>query len=390
MNKKLREKISGSRPFQLFLVLCGAILFYMLISNIKPVLSALKFIGGAISPVLSGAVIAYLLFPIVRFFRNRVFGKMKNRKLAHLLSVIITMIIFAGLLILLIYMVIPELAQSVVLLVDNVETYTSDVVKKAEDFLAENSQYMEQLGLSSLDLSRFDWKNIIVKTVQWLGVKSEGLIGAGVSAGKKMMNSFIAVMFTIYILLDVDTVTRSLKRYIKSLLPKDRLPGFSKFCVDSNKIFMQYFGGNLLDSLIVGALCFFFMKIMRLPYAPLITVVVAVTNFIPTFGPIIGLVISSFLIVLVNPLGALWFVIYTALSQSCDAYIIKPILFGDSTGLSPLWVLASIIIGGGLFGMAGMLLGVPVAGIISTVITDRVKSRLVNKGYETAEEQIPE
>ena len=387
VRKNFREKLDNNRPLQLFVVLCGAIAFYMLLNHFTPVLVALRFLGSVLAPLITGAITAYLLYPIVRFLQFKLFGKWKNRKLAHILSVLITVLLFVALIILLICLLVPQLAQSVMLLVENVESYTSGVLARVETFFEENSEYMDSLGLASLDFSGLEWKNIIVKTVQWIGQKSEGLIGAGVSAGKKMLSSIIALMIALYILLDVENVSDSLKRYVRSLMSKQRYEKFSKLCAESNRIFIQYFGGNLMDSLIIGVMCFIFMEIMQLPYALLISVVVAITNFIPTFGPVIGLVICGFLILIVNPLGALWFTIYTAISQALDGNVIKPILFGDSTGLSPLWVLASIVVGGGLFGMVGMLIGVPVAAIISKVLKERTSERLAERGYSEEIEQ---
>ena len=387
MRKDFKEKLSNNRPLQYFLVLCGAIAFYMLLNHFTPVLVTLRFLRNVLAPLITGAITAYLLYPIVRFLQLKPFGKWKNRKLAHILSVVITILLFIVLIILLIYLLVPQLAQSVMLLVENVEIYTSGILDRVEQILEENSEYMESLGLKSIDLSGLEWKNIIVKAVQWIGQKSEGIIGAGVSAGKKMVNMFIALMITLYILLDVENVTGSLKRYVRSLMSKERYEKFAKLCAESNRIFMQYFGGNLVDSLIIGVMCFIFMEILQLPYALLISVVVAITNFIPTFGPVIGLVICGFLILIVDPMGALWFAIYTAISQALDGNVIKPILFGDSTGLSPLWVLASIVVGGGLFGMIGMLLGVPVAAIISKVLKERTSERLAERGYSEEIEQ---
>lgn len=381
MENKFKEKLRDNRPLQLLIVLCAAITFYMLLSHFSLVLVALRFLRDVLSPLITGAIIAYLLYPLVRFLRFKVFRKFKKAKAAHILSVVITVLLFLVFVLLLIYMLVPQLAQSVMLLIDNVETYTSDIINRGEHFLEENSEYMERLGLRSIDLREFEWKNLIVKAVEWLGRKSEGFIGAGVSAGKNMVNTFIALMLAIYILLDVDNVTRSVKNYIRSLMDKQRYAGFSKFCADSDRIFMQYFVGNLMDSLIIGVMCFIFMKVMRLPYALLVTVVVAITNFIPDFGPVIGLIICGFLILLVDPSGALWFTVYTAASQSLDANVIKPIIFGDTTGLSPLLVLASSVIGGGLFGVVGMLIGVPVAAIISKLIRERTRKRLIERGY---------
>ncbi|MEA4814131.1 MAG: AI-2E family transporter [Oscillospiraceae bacterium] len=118
------------------------------------------------------------------------------------------------------------------------------------------------------------------------------------------------------------------------------------------------------------------------PYELLVTLVVSVTNIIPTFGPIVGAVIGGLLILLVKPVGVIWFLIYTVISQTLDGSVIKPILFGDTTGLRPLWVLAAIIVGGSLFGIAGMLMGIPVTAIVSSILEEHISAHLKRRGYD--------
>lgn len=386
--EKLFEKLRNNKYFHLLIVLCLAISFYMVLNNFNIVVVAVRNILRILSPVVLGAVIAYILYPIVLFFENKAFRKMKKAKTAHALSSVLALILFIAVIVLLIYLVVPQLAESLTIMIDNIEGYSSTAMTKAESYIAKLEAKYGEFNIELLDLSKLDWKNIVGKTIKWLGGKGEGLLGAGVNVGRSFANTFIALMFALYMLLDVKGITDSIKRYIRSHMSVENYARFAKLCADSNIIFSKYFGGNLLDSLIIGIACFLFMKITRLPYALLISVVVAITNFIPTFGPIIGLVICGFLILLVNPLGALWFTIYTVVSQAIDGNILKPIIFGDSTGLSPMWVLAAIIVGGGLFGMIGMLLGVPVAAIIGNIMKKRVSERLAEKGYEKAENEM--
>jgi predicted PurR-regulated permease PerM len=143
-----------------------------------------------------------------------------------------------------------------------------------------------------------------------------------------------------------------------------------------NKILIRYIGVDVVDGIVVGVVNFLFMIIMRMPYAALISVIVGITNLAPTFGPIVGAVIGAFILVLVNPWHALWFLIFTIILQTIDGYILKPRLFGESLGVSALMVLISIIIGGRLFGVIGILFAIPFAAIIDFVWKDYVIKKL--------------
>lgn len=389
MKKSLRERIRDSRPLQLLLVACGTVLFYMMLSHFSVVISILSFIKGVLAPVFIGAVIAYLLSPVVRFFENRVFAKNKRRKTAHVLSVVISLLLMLMAVGLLTAMMVPQLVESMRYLVSNFESYVDKLGELINRFSDEtDTQEIAALVYEKLRLDEVNWGKVAGSAAAWIGSHAGGLLGAGASAGRKLVNLALGLMFAVYMLLEQKQITGSLSRYLRSILSPEQYGRLGELASRSNTIFLKYFGGNLLDSLIIGVLCLAFMAISGLPYAALITVVVALTNFIPDFGPIIGAVIGSFLILLVKPVGVVWFLIFTLVSQSCDAGIIKPILFGDSTGLSPMWVLAAIVVGGGLFGIAGMLLGVPAAAIIGSVIRERMEARLAER--EPQPEETPD
>ena len=385
MNKRLSDRLKENKYLRLFIIICGAILFYVLLNHIGVVWNALGFILRILLPVISAAIIAFLLNPIVQFFEKKVFRrlKIKSGRYLHAACVILVVVVLVVLLLLLLYLVISQVAVSATHLLSHLDSYVQRFVNMLNKYLSDTIKVDEinVFGINLLEFESTGLQDFVAKATEWVTGHAEGIIGSAVSVGSNLMYTFITVMLTIYMLLDINHLRISGSRFFRSIMEPDKYVRFADICHRSSGIFLRYFGSNLLDSLIIGALCYLFMIILKLPYALLIAVVVGVANFIPTFGPIVGGVIGAFLILIVNPWGALWFIIYSLVSQFCDANLIKPKLFGDTTGLRPMWVVAAIIVGGGLFGVIGMLLGVPFFAIFAIIFNERVDRRLQRWEY---------
>lgn len=383
MNRGFKERFRHSKYLRIFIIICGAILFYVLVNHIGVVWNAIGFVLGILAPIIVAAIIAFLLNPIVRFFEQKVFRWMKFRsgKYLHGFCVVFVVLILCTLLLLLIYLIISQLAVSVRQLIANFDNYLAAFVKMLNRVLQDRVQEINVLGINLLELDASGIQEFVSNVVEWATNHTEGIIGGAMSIGSNLFNGVIVVMLTVYMLLDVRHLRESGSRFFRAVMAPEKYNRFSDLFSKGSAIFLRYFGSNLLDSLIIGVLCYLFMLIMGLPYALLIAVIVGVFNFVPTFGPIVGAVISAFLILLVNPWGALWFIIYSLISQFFDANLIKPKLFGDTTGLRPMWVLAAIIIGGGLFGVTGMLLGVPMVAIIAIIVNERIEKKLQSREY---------
>lgn len=385
-----KERFWSSKYLRIFIIICGAILFYAMVTHFGVVWNAIGFILGILAPIIVAAIIAFLLNPIVVFFETKVFRKLKikNGKLLHGFCVVFVMLVICVLILLLLALIISQLATSVRQLIENFDSYLQAFVNMLNKLLADKVKEINVLGINLMELDTSGISEVMDEIVQWVTSHTEGIIGGAMSVGSNLMNTLITIMLTIYMLLDVRHLKRGITRFFRAVMEPQRYSRFSVLCSKGGKIFLRYFGSNLLDSLIIGVLCYLFMLIMGLPYALLISVIVGVFNFVPTFGPLVGAIVSGFLILLVNPWGALWFIIYSAVSQFCDANLIKPKLFGDTTGLRPMWVLAAIIIGGGLFGVVGMLLGVPMVAIIAVIVNEQIEKSLQKRGYieEAAEE----
>ena len=382
MNKRFRDRVRESRNLQIFLIACGAILFYVLLTNLGIFWGGVGFILGILAPVISAALIAFLLNPIVQFFEKKVFHKLKIRsgKYLHGACVVLVVLVLVILLLLLIYLVINQVATSAAHLLSHLDDYVQAFVRMLNKYLADKISEFNVFGVNLLEETA-GLSDFVAGIATWVTEHSEGIIGGAMSVGSNLLNTVITVMLTIYMLLDVNHLKKSSVRFFRSIMEPDKYVRFSFVVSRSSKIFLRYFGSNILDSVIIGVLCYLFMIILGLPYSLLIAIVVGVCNFVPTFGPIVGGIIGTFLILIVDPWGALWFVIYSLVSQFCDANLIKPKLFGDTTGLRPMWVLAAIIVGGGLFGVIGMLLGVPFFAIFAIIIDERIDKRLQRWDY---------
>ena len=373
---KIREAFRNNKNFQIFIVACGAILFYVVLNNIGIVRDAFLYVLSILWPVICATILAFIINPIVQFFEQKVFGKLKYRKAVHLFCVIFTVVMIVFLILLLLYLIVNQLSASISNLIANSDQYVESLINLIKKVFGDYASEINIFGVNLMDLQSADLKEFSSTIITWCTEHISGIIGGVTSVGSNVLNTFIMFMLVIYMLLDVEHLSRGVSRYFRSIMEPENYISFANVCTKSSKIFIRYLLCNILDSLIVGVACYLFMIIMGLPYPLLIAVEVGVTNFVPTFGPIVGGVIGGFLILLVNPMGTVWFVIYTLISQFCDGNLLKPKLFGDPTGLRPMWVLASIIICGGLFGVVGMILGVPLFAIISDIVNERVEKRI--------------
>ena len=380
MLKKLFEKLKTHKYPALFCVAAGAITYYMFLQKFDSIRGFFSGVLAALNPFIWGAAIAYLLNPIAKFFERTVFGKMKKQTVAHTLSVLLTLLASLAAIAILGVAIVPQIASSFVMLFNNLEGYFN-ALKKTLNTLAASIPFLDP---EVLDIDRLigSWEQIFMGISDWVVKNISGIIGGAYKLGSSVFNLVIAAIFSVYVLLDKKDLKRLARRISAALLPEEPLRRFGDIVRKSNRIFLVYIGGSLLDSLIVLVANYIFMLIMGMPYSLLISAIVAITNLIPNFGPFIGAVPSALILLLVNPWDALWFIIFTCILQFLDGNVVKPLLFSDSTGLRPVWVLVSIIIGGHIMGIVGMLIGVPVFAIIFFLLDEALAARLPKRGYD--------
>lgn len=379
------EEILEKRWVANLVAVCGGVLLYMLLDNFGIISEKVAAIFRMLSPIIVGLVMAYLIDPIAKFFDQKVFRMLKDESRRWGLSVIFAIFFVMILIILFIISLVPSLIDSFNLLVANLENYAANIdgiIAKINDLgiplnlklnLVDIIEYIED---TTDDLLNYIVKNmnVILKTSQNIGVS--------------LFNGAVGFIFGIYFLLGKKNLLAGGNELRQAAMKEQTFQKHNEFWNRCHEIFIRYIGYNLLDGMIVGVVNGIVMLILQMPYVTLISVVVGVTNLLPTFGPIIGAVIGAFILVLNRPVYALWFLILTIVLQTIDGYVLKPKMFGGSMGIPPVWTLIAIIIGGKLFGVMGIFLAIPVAAVISFLYKERFLPWLKNR-KQTSEQEEP-
>ena len=361
----MKEENKNARSWwKSFLFVGGCILLFLLLQNLRGVLSGIGVFLSAFSTLFIGAVTAYVLNPLALFFSEKVFKKLKKRKLAWSLGVVVTFLILFAAIALLMIALVPQLTENIEALMANVDVYAANLVEKAAAF----GDPVKEAAQSLVDNLSGD--NGVINSLgsSILGDMSDIVSKAG-KIGSKAMNITIGIIFALYFLFAKDSITKAFKK-LHSLIMSPLHVYQSRFLMSKfNDIFSKYIIFQLLDSLIIGTLNFIFMVVTRMPDAMLISVVNAFTNLVPTVGPIVGGAVGALLLLLTKPAAVIPYLIFTVLLQMSDGYLIKPRLFGEALDVPGLIILIFVIVLGRLMGMAGMLLAIPAAGFFVHLYT---------------------
>ena len=357
-----RTKLSEKPWYNGAVIACIGVAFYVLLSNLGTVLSSVRYFLGNFNSIVLGAIFAYLMNPLAKFFEKKVFRKMKRADIRWYLSVMLGVLTALLALLFLAGMLIPQLVQSISLFADNYDNYASTLLKLIEGSPLKTILNVEKLQTLS--------NNALGSIADFVRSNAGRILSAAANSGKGIVSAVISAIVAIYILIDKLGVLCGFWRLMGIIFHEDTVDGFMRFTHRCDTILMRYLGQSLLESVIVGVVNAIFMFVCRMQYVGLISVIVAVTNLIPNFGPIIGGVIGAFVLLLVNPLHALMFIIFCFILQFVDGYILKPKLFSGSLGVSGLLILIAGIVLGNLFGVLGMLLSIPAAAILSFIYQD--------------------
>lgn len=346
---------------------------------------------STLSPFLYGILIAILINPLVNWCRLTLFKKLipiKNKGLNKILSILLSYVVILSAIILIIIYIVPELINSLSLLLDQIPIWVNSLVAWVESLpftQGNNSSYFEALekGISSID-------STMQKTISDLITSlTTTVVLTGVSIIKFAFNLIVAIIVSCYLLIDKDMQTRSLKRIIYAFFKKETSDNIWNLFKTSTNIFSEFFTGKMIDSLIIGLLCFISMMIISFFNVPgfgenvlLVSIIVCVTNMIPYFGPFLGGIPCTLLLLIYSPNSALIFGILILVIQQLDGNVIGPKILGDSTGLRPLWIIFAITVGGWIGGAVGMLLGVPCVAVISGLIEAKVDKKLSEKDID--------
>ncbi|MBO4432915.1 MAG: AI-2E family transporter [Clostridia bacterium] len=388
MNNKGLKKEYLIKGITAFLVIAACVLFAFLVFKIRIIWSFITKIISVLSPVIIGLVIAYLVNPMVRFFDKgilKIIGKKakkpeKAARVADVISVLLAILVFAIVIVGLFWLVIPQLIDSVSDFVKSLPNNMEKVSDWGKNVLKENKRF-QTVFASAIDYGEKWLKTDLAKFAS----NAAANLASGVLSVMNFLKNFgLGLIFAIYLLFNKDRMVNQSKKMLFALLSEKTVSKILSWLSTSHKVFSGFINGKLLDSLIMGVLCFIGTTILGIPYALLVSVIVGVTNLIPVFGPYIGGVPSALLVLIANPMKGLYFIILVIFLQLLDGNFIGPKILGDKTGLSNFWVMFAIVVGGGLFGVIGMLVGVPAFAVIYYAFVVFVNYKLKKKNKSTS------
>jgi predicted PurR-regulated permease PerM len=365
----------------IFIGVISCIVIYWILHETERVKTVVAVIKGVISPFVLGACLAVILNVPMRAFERLVYG-VKSASLRRLIAVLLTFIAVLLVLTLVFLLLIPQLSNTIQSLIPKLYSFISNSETFITEFLEKNPQVMEWI-VNNTDFENLDWAGLAQKAISVLGTSVSNIMnGAFAAIGGitgAIMDAVIAIVFAIYCLFQKETLARQGRKLLYAFLSEKTSDNIIRVFRLTNSTFSNFLSGQCIEVCILGSLFAISMAIFKMPYIPLVSVLVAVTAFIPIVGAWVGCVLGAFFILVANPLQAVWFVVMFLILQQIENNLIYPRVVGTSIGLSGMWVLVAVAVGGELMGVAGMFLMIPIASVIHTLLREVTNKRLDGK-----------
>ena len=347
----------------------GILAAYFILINLKRVSGILSSVSDILRPFIIAAIFAYIVNGPMMFF-ERLFGRLTDKKkprpvLKRVLAIIAAWVASLAVLVLFFVIIVPDVKISITTLINNLPSYFESlkafIVALAEKYQLDIS-YLN--SFMNFQVTADGIMEIIDKYSDALIPQLANIANISVQIGSFIADVIIAIIISVYLLFSKETLIAQLKKVLYALFNRKLADVSVRVARETHRTFSGFINGKLLDSLIIGILCFIGMSILKYEYALLISFIVGVTNVIPFFGPMFGAIPSVLLLLMIDPWHALWFAVFIFALQQLDGNVIGPKILGDSTGLPALWVMFAILVGGALWGVAGMFVGVPLFAVI--------------------------
>lgn len=340
--------------------------------HIKEIWNFLGFILQLIMPFILGIVIAFVLNILINLIETKLLNKAKmSDKSKRTISLLLSLAIVFTFIVVLLLLIIPQLKNTAELFVDNMPMYEENVKELLDKFnidpeiVNQIEEGVQDFGTVAIDFIKNNSDHILEVTI---GVASNVI--------SVVVNTVIALVFAIYLLVQKEKLLSQLNKVLKAYLPLNKVSKIRDIAKLSNRICANFVSGQCLEAIIIGVLCFIGMLILGIPYAATISVLIGVTALIPVYGAFIGTIVGAFLIFMVSPIKALIFVIFIIILQQFEGNLIYPKVVGKSVGLPGIWVFVAVTIGAGLAGIVGMLISVPVVSILYSILATDVNYRI--------------
>lgn len=367
-----------------FLGAVGCIVLYWLLFNTERVRTLFNFLKTLFAPFALGAGLAFILNVPMRAIEVRL-QKIKKIALRRIISILLTFIAVALVLFLVVQLLLPQLVATVETLTTKMPGFATRVWGLINEFLEANPEVMEWVEVNT-DFEQMDWMSYVEKLLSWVSDGVSGIVGSTFSAigtvFTALFNGVIAFVFAMYCLFRKEILARQGRRLLYAFLPE-------KFCDEAVRIFRltastfsNFISGQCLEAVILGAMFAVAMLIFRMPYVPLVSVLVAVTALVPIVGAFVGCALGAFFILVDDPIKAVWFVVMFLIIQQIEGNVVYPKVVGSSVGLPGMWVLVAVAIGGKLMGIAGMFIMIPVISVLYTLLREITNKRLQKRGID--------
>lgn len=345
--------------------------------NYRSLFSLTMRLIGIASPFLLGGVMAFILNVPMRNI-EKLLPMKEDSKLARPLSLCLTLILVIGVLLLVIFVVMPQLVETVFSLQNSIPAFLTRVKEAAESLFAQNPDIAD-----SISKIQIDWKSYVERVIEFLSTGAGTVLSSTVSAAVSIINGVatfvIGLVFAIYILLQKEVLSHQLQKVMEAFLPDKVVKRTLEILSLVSDTFSSFLAGQCLEAVILGSMFFLTLSFFRLPYALLVGVLIAFTALIPMFGAFIGCAIGAFLMLMVKPLDALIFLIIFFVLQQIEGNFIYPHVVGNSVGLPSVWVLVAVTIGGSAMGVVGMLIFIPICSVLYALLREEVNQRLDKK-----------
>ena len=368
LNRDTINKIRGLILFTVITVIVG-------INYIK-VLGLLAAAVNMAAPFILGAAIAFVLnVPMRRIESSLSHVLKKGSRLLRPVSMALSILLVAGVLFLVMFVVAPQLVRTLLGLQSSIPVFFGEVRQWREQLFAENPQI-----LINMEQIQIDWQQLFNDSLKFLkngaGSMLDTTFSAAISIVNGMSTFLIGFIFSIYILLQKENLIRQIKKLLAAFLPERTVEGIVRIAALTSRTFSNFFTGQCMEAVILGSMFFIVLVVLRLPYALLIGVLIAFTALIPVFGAFIGWAVGAFLMLIISPMDALLFSVVFFTLQQIEGNMIYPHVVGNSVGLPSIWVLVAVTLGGSMMGVVGMLIFIPLCSVLYTLLRDTVNERL--------------
>ncbi len=354
-----------------------AALLLILVLYIGPILGFVDSVISAMGPFFVGAAFAFILLPLMRrlerLLKTRLLPRAKPKTIRALSTTLC------------IFLLIAAIVTFMLILLPQVFTSLRSLAKLAQGFVNANentiNDFLIRNGLITVESTELNtiWDNLLSTATQYINVVLPNLLAVSSTLYQFIFQLFVGLIAAVHFLIDKDPISNRFKKATYAFLPEDKAESLVYWTRKGNHIFSGYISGKIIDSLIVGVICYLFMMIAGYEYSLLISVIIGVTNILPFFGPFIGAIPSILILLMANPTHALVFTIFILILQQLDGNLIGPLILGDHVGITPLWTMFAIIIGSSLFGFTGILLSVPVFALVYAIFNAVAEVRLKRK-----------